>query len=409
VPFYNAPAGIPPQVLRMKLVPGTSWVLSLSLAAAAFLPAADPPKPKPNEPPAVIELFEDEASSLIPQLDNGGDNDPGRATREDDDKFSGTCSLRVTPLQRYASRIKGWGYTIARNPKPGQYRFLRFAWKKLGGTGIMLQINADTDPTGWEHRYVSGNPAQPWAHRVVAAKMPVKWELVTRDLSADFGPFLLTGMAFTPMDGEAGLFDHIYLGRTIEDLDKVTNAALGKNIPQVAFTAEKLASLWEDLGSQDATVSVPALGQLVAGRKESVPFLREQLKAPAFTMQDKRIVKLIADLDADDFTTREEASKELEKIGEPAVRLLQKALEETTSAEVKTRITALLGNKPGEAPPTTIDQVRTLRTIRVLEQAGTAPAREALEALAGSKLDKNLALEVKAALARLAKKPVEKP
>ena len=44
---------------------------------------------------------------------------------------------------------------------------------------------------------------------------------MTRDLFKDFGAFNLTGIALTPMDGTHGLFDAIYIGRTIEDLDKV--------------------------------------------------------------------------------------------------------------------------------------------------------------------------------------------
>ena len=33
----------------------------------------------------------------------------------------------------------------------------------------------------------------------------------------DFGEFTLTGLAFSPVDGQAALFDHIYLARQPED------------------------------------------------------------------------------------------------------------------------------------------------------------------------------------------------
>jgi hypothetical protein len=45
--------------------------------------------------------------------------------------------------------------------------------------------------------------------------------LVTRDLYADFGEFTFTGLALSAIDGQGAVFDHIYLGRTVDDLDTV--------------------------------------------------------------------------------------------------------------------------------------------------------------------------------------------
>src|SRR5205823_4825695 len=127
------------------------------------------------------------------------------------------------------------------------------------------------------------------------------WEVVTRDLFKDFGAFTVSGIAFTPMDGTAGYFDHVYLARTAEDLDRVTEAALGKNPPKAALAADKVKALWEDLASPDALLHVPAAAALAARPKESVPFLKESLKPKDAGDQEKRIAKLIADLDADEF------------------------------------------------------------------------------------------------------------
>ena len=52
----------------------------------------------------------------------------------------------------------------------------------------------------------------------VAAQVPRDWVVVTRDLYTDFGAVTFDGVAFTPMTGDgAGLFDHMYLGRTVAD------------------------------------------------------------------------------------------------------------------------------------------------------------------------------------------------
>ncbi len=88
------------------------------LVAIVALPhgtaAAEPEKPR------VVELFEDEAGASIKQLTNDASADPGTARRDDEDYFSGRCSIRVTPLQRYTSRLKGWSYPIVEKPEAGR-------------------------------------------------------------------------------------------------------------------------------------------------------------------------------------------------------------------------------------------------------------------------------------------------
>jgi hypothetical protein len=68
-------------------------------------------------------------------------------------------------------------------------------------------------------RYEAGpadNPYNAAAIKVDAA-LPAEWTVVTRDLFADFGAFRLDGLAFTASDGEAALFDHVYLARSADD------------------------------------------------------------------------------------------------------------------------------------------------------------------------------------------------
>src|ERR1051326_3061922 len=221
----------------------------------------------------VVELFEDEAEPMIKQLVNES-GEPGTATRDDAERFAGGCALKVTPLQRYTRQLKGWSYPIVEKPQAGEYRYIRFAWKKAGGTGIMLQLCAAKEQNDWGHRYVAGQQSVTWESLNIAAKAPEKWEVVTRDLFKDFGAFTLTGIAFTPMDGTAAYYDHIYLGRSVEDLDKVTDAVLGKTPVEDAPTADEREKLWEDLGQSDAYVTAPARRRLVADGKDTVAPVR---------------------------------------------------------------------------------------------------------------------------------------
>ena len=67
--------------------------------------------------PAVVELFEDDADMLIPQL--GGDDGAlagSSAKREQRDVYSGVASIRVTPFQRFSPSLKGWNYPIVEKP-----------------------------------------------------------------------------------------------------------------------------------------------------------------------------------------------------------------------------------------------------------------------------------------------------
>jgi HEAT repeat protein len=164
----------------------------------------------------VVELFEDHTALLIGQLFV----EEGQIAPELKDRYSGAAAVRVTPNQRYNPNVAGWSFPIVEKPGPGQYRYIRFAWKKVGGRGIMIQIC--TNNRGWENRYVGGANVHGWAAVQVDAKLPADWTVVTRDLFNDFGPVGITGIALTAMDGQAALFDHMYLGRTLEDLDKIT-------------------------------------------------------------------------------------------------------------------------------------------------------------------------------------------
>lgn len=170
-------------------------------------------------PPPLYRLFEDE-EQFASLLNEGG----GQAALETTDRYSGEAALRVTPDQRFRLRLPGLGVPIAEQPAEGAYRYLRFAWKKRGGSGLLLQLaaNGKFGPQRGEqpgYRYEAGpqpNPLNLEALRV-DDKLPDDWVVVERDLFADFGAFTLDGLAFTPLDGEYALFDHIYLARTRED------------------------------------------------------------------------------------------------------------------------------------------------------------------------------------------------
>jgi len=190
--------------VAIKLVPGEK-------------PASEAPK----------EIFEDD-EKFVALLTEGA----GRAIPDQRDPYSGKYSMRVAVDQKFNANLPGLAVKIRENPLPGEYRYLRFAWKKVQGNSICLQVahqgkfGPAPDAGGREgakFRYHAGPGEECFgASLQVSDKAPAaRFELVTRDLFADFGEFTLTGFGFAPVDGQSALFDHIYLGRTRDDFEEL--------------------------------------------------------------------------------------------------------------------------------------------------------------------------------------------
>jgi hypothetical protein len=193
-------------------------VLATSYTPVSRASVAPPPVPKPEQPLAV---FEDQPE-FVAQLNQGA----GKISLVTDDKFSGTAAAKVTPDQRFNPALPGLGVKIRQNPGPGEFRYIRFAWKKKGGAAICIQFNHDgqwgpTANPAQKFRYHAGAGECYNGSLAVAPKIPENWVVVTRDLYTDFGEFTLSGIALSPVDGEYGLFDHIYLARQPSNFDLI--------------------------------------------------------------------------------------------------------------------------------------------------------------------------------------------
>ncbi len=190
-----------------------------SQAVAVNIKVVAGEKPQAETP---LEVFEDD-EKFIALLTEGG----GKATPENRDKFSGQTCLRVNGDQKFNAKLPGLSLKVRENPGPGEVRYIRFAWKKQGGNTICLQLNHDgtwgpggTGREGSKFRYHAGPGGECYGGSlVIDEKLPAKFEVVTRDLFADFGEFTLDGLAFSAVDGQAAFFDHLYLGRSLADFD----------------------------------------------------------------------------------------------------------------------------------------------------------------------------------------------
>ncbi len=188
------------------------------------------PRPVPAERPGkllpinwvgkALAIFEDQAEFLT-EINAGA----GNALLDSDDKFSGSAAVKIVGQRENARlpRLGTTGVKIRQNPLPGEFRYLQFAWKKVDGQGICLQIGHDGawGPAGnYKFRYHAGPGAEcGGASLLIDSKLPTGWTLVTRDLFEDFGEFNFTGLAFSMIDGQYVLFDRILLGRAMTDFD----------------------------------------------------------------------------------------------------------------------------------------------------------------------------------------------
>jgi len=147
-----------------------------------------------------------------------------------DEAISGKSSAFCTPSQSYNPNMAGWGYSI------DDYPFMSFAWKKDGGTGIMIQMAYNGT---WAYRYFSGVNVTNWPGIQLEEDIPEDWMIYTRDLTQDFAKgWNLTGLALTPWDGAGGYYDHIILH---------TKESEGKIAGNPVEAKGKLATVWGNI------------------------------------------------------------------------------------------------------------------------------------------------------------------
>jgi WD40 repeat protein len=166
--------------------------------------------------------------------------------------------------------------------------------------------------------------------------------------------------------------------------------------------ARQLAELWSDLLHEDAGKAFRSIRKLATASRQAVPFLRDRVK-PAIPADPKTLERLIGDLDSDKFDVRAGAVTGLEKLGELAVPVLEKARGPGATIETRRRIEDLLGRLLGG--PLTAEQIRLVRAVEVLERTGTPEARHLLQALAHGAPGALATRQAQAALNRMASRP----
>jgi len=181
---------------------------------------------------------------------------------------------------------------------------------------------------------------------------------------------------------------------------------MGKLAPEEKWggplPAKDLDSCWSDLAGEDVAKAYQGIRRLAASPAEAVPMLAKRLK-PIPAMDQKRLAKLVADLDSDQFIVHKAAERELEDLGELAAPICQKAMEGKSSAEMRRRLAVLIDKQTKAELNFSPDRLRTMRALEILEHIATREARELLAQLAQGADEASLTQEAKVSLRRLIK------
>jgi WD40 repeat protein len=164
---------------------------------------------------------------------------------------------------------------------------------------------------------------------------------------------------------------------------------------------QRANELWADLTAADASKAFHALRALKSD-PAVVTFLSERLR-PIANVDGKVLAQLIAELDHNQFATREKASHVLLRYAELALPALREALKAKPSAEARQRIETLLATIEASRLDVSTETLRSIRAIEILEHHNIPDARKHLEILAKGTPEARLTQEAKEALQRLAR------
>jgi dipeptidyl aminopeptidase/acylaminoacyl peptidase len=258
-------------------------------------------------------------------------------------------------------------------------------------------LSAAFSPDGRTLTSTSGEANSPIAETNEKPGEIKVWDLATRQEVASLsGHKYRVWMARFSPDGKA--LATVAEDRTIKLWDLTPRPAVTKEAGD-----KELEEWWEDLRGA-GPVAYRAVWAL-AGARGAVPFLQKRLRPAPEPDPDaaKRLPRLLADLDNDDFAAREKATEEIAKLGPAAAPALCKALDGSPSPELRRRAEHLLDRLRG--PTDDPELMRAVRAVEALEQVGTPEARRVLEAVGKGAEGARLTAEAKAALARLAGRP----
>ena len=183
------------------------------------LASAPPPGPAPKPLASPYCLFEDDGRFLA-----ASEAQQSKVTLLGDDRHSGRRAVRIEPPGPYRMRLP-YVVPIREKPGEGEFRFVRFAFRKRGGGQVHLTLeHVRSKERLCRYEAGTGTPTGEAARSVWQLDLPEEWIVMDRDVFQDFGKLDLTGLAVTCAGGTDAVLDHIYVARTSEDFQRLPPA-----------------------------------------------------------------------------------------------------------------------------------------------------------------------------------------
>ncbi len=199
-------------------------------------------------------------------------------------------------------------------------------------------------------------------------------------------------LVFTP-DGRTLVSGHGDGTVLVWDMTSLTKDGKSK---QEKLTDKDLERLWNDLAS-DGVKADAAIWTLARAPHESMTVLQARLLAIP-KADAKQVAKWLAELDSDQFAIREKATRALEELGEGTEQTIRKALDASSSLELRKRLERILDYDKQNKEKAIL---RRLYAIEAVEHIGTLGARQLLETLRTATPNPRVAAAADAAQKRL--------
>lgn len=193
-----------------------------------------------------------------------------------------------------------------------------------------------------------------------------------------------TALAFTPG------------GQLLSGSRDTTVLAWDARPPRPAMKVS-LDTAWTDLAKHESADAFKAEGSFLAA-PDAVKFFADKIK-PEEPIDAKRVQRLLADLDSDQFAQRDAASKALGALGRQVKPYVEEAVKTAKSTEVQDRAKKVL--EVLQAAAITPQQLRQVRAVLVLELIGDGESKSLLSKWAAGPAGALLTEEASAALKRL--------
>ena len=161
-------------------------------------------------------------------------------------------------------------------------------------------------------------------------------------------------------------------------------------------TTGSMETAWIEFAKPESSAAFKAEGRFLAAPAEAVKFFADKIKAVE-APDAKRIQQLLAALDSDKFTDRENASKALSNLGQQAKPYLEELVKATKSEEVLGRAKKILDGLNKLTP----EQLRQNRVVLVLELIDNVESKNLLKKWAGGLKGGLLTEEAAAAMKRM--------